>query len=341
MMTTRSGYLATSVSLWRRLRSSYSTAAWSKTSKSSSGVHDVELTTNLGLFFVMHACVPLRNRSHTSFSRATGDALSAAAGRSRVQNARGPSATAAASRNRSAALSFTTTASSIPSSSRKKSRIAFVTHMCFAGQYAPSVRSYHSQNFVARLARPCLSPKSVYPKLCQSITMRIPRRLHANPHAKNVGIHGGFCINTSLGRGRIVKSAYNKCAHCAAARAINASAVGQFAVIDHSPVVTSTRLTPSCSTISRIGVVPRVETTTTSRSASSASDSAWYCIRGERPKSPMTTTAVVARGGRSAFVDAFVIASFVVGTRSRTARRTRARVRRMGANLNWIVTFFN
>tara|TARA_B100001540_G_scaffold95306_1_gene85914 strand:+ start:11001 stop:11168 length:168 start_codon:yes stop_codon:yes gene_type:complete len=55
----------------------------------------------------------------------------------------------------------------------------------------------------------------------------------------------------------------------------------------------------------------------------------------------MTTTAVVARGGRSAFVDAFVIASFVVGTRSRTARRTRARVRRMGANLNWIVTFFN
>ena len=43
-------------------------------------------------------------------------------------------------------------------------------------------------------------------------------------------------------------------------------------------------------------VEPVYATTSTSNDAWSASDSAWYCMRGERPKSPSTTTCTRRRG---------------------------------------------
>ena len=48
--------------------------------------------------------------------------------------------------------------------------------------------------------------------------------------------------------------------------------------------------------ISSRGVEPVYATTSTSNDAWSASDSAWYCMRGERPKSPSTTTCTRRRG---------------------------------------------
>jgi len=57
----------------------------------------------------------------------------------------------------------------------------------------------------------------------------------------------------------------------------------------------SRRCTLGSCVSSAIGVLPSNATTSTSIPACWASDSAWYCMRGLRPKSPITTTC--ARSG--------------------------------------------
>ena len=214
-------------------------------------------------------------------------------------------------------LSCRTVAFSTFHSSRSHSRIADVTQMCLCAP-AQATRSYRFARRTRKCFSPSLRPISVYAKLCQSMMNVAPRRKDTSRHTVNDGAHGGVCRSTKRGRGSRMSISASSCRSCVATRTARARTRGRHLPSHAGGGAMSRRWMCGWVTISSRGVEPVYATTSTSNDAWSASESAWYCMRGERPKSPSTTTCTRRRGP--------------AGARDDPRRRDAAMMNRAGAS---------
>ena len=128
-----------------------------------------------------------------------------------------------------------------------------------------------------------MSAMSVYAKLCQSMTNLARRTKHTSAHTAKDGTHGGVCNSTCVGLGSATHIVQNICIVCINTRITSANTRGRYRWVHDGGGGMRRRWMRGCAVTSGRGSLPTYAITSTCAPNWSASESEWYCIRGDRP----------------------------------------------------------